>query len=125
HRSGRAVHLPGGLPQQGDLVVGVLNHGGGVAEHDGDVQGTQRGDEVVAVGGEEDQVGLIAYNGLDVGVPSGQVGRGRGLGVGGELVDRDDLVAGADREQELRGGGGQRDDPFGAGLDVHLAVGGV
>ena len=79
-------------------------------EH-GDAQCFEAGDEI-AIGLQHHEIRLVCGDGLDIGVPAIQVGDGSFGRVVRELVDGHDAVAGADGEQDLGAGRGDRHDPL-------------
>ena len=54
----------------------------------------QLGADDLHVAGEDDEVGVVAGDRLDVGLEAGEVGDRRAVGEVGVLVDGDDLIAG-------------------------------
>ena len=76
-----------------------------------DVGVGERAREVLRRVRDDDEVGVIGDDRLDVRREAGQARLRRRLRVVGLIVDRDHLLAGADREQRLGGRGRQRDDP--------------
>ncbi len=108
---GGLVLVGGGVAELLDLVVALVDRGRRGEEEGLDVGRLEAGHDVPHVVGEDDEVGLVPDDGLDVGFEAAEVGLGRLLRVVRLVVDGHDLVPGADGEQHLRGGGGQRDDP--------------
>ena len=76
--------------------------------------------EVAGVVRDEDEVRVVVRHRLDVRVVAGEARLRRALRVVRLVVDRDDLLAGADREQILGHGRRERDDAVVAVLGVLL-----
>jgi hypothetical protein len=91
--------MAGNRPELSDLGVGpgeVLRRG---LEQHPDSELSQSTHDVVRVAGEDDEIGAIAGDRLDVRRVTGETRMRSALRVVGLIVDGDDLGAGADREQ--------------------------
>ena len=117
--------VAGGLAELVELGVGVVQDRGRRLQQDRDAELAEAGRQLAGVVGVDDQVGLVAGDGLDVRLVGRQVGLGRLLRVVGVAVDGHDLVAGADGEQHLGRGRRQRHDPLGPLVEHDLAAGAV
>jgi hypothetical protein len=93
-------------------MVAVVQVGGRRLVQDRDAQLVQPGLQLAGVVGVDDQVGLVAGDGLDVRLVGRQVGLRRLGRVVRVAVDGHHLVAGADGEQHLGRGRRQRHDPL-------------
>ncbi len=102
-RRGGLIDVTGGDAELGHARIPCLDVGRGGVDQHRDVELGEGGDEVVRVVGDHHEVGVVAGDGFDVGVEPGQV-RGRCFFREGRVrVGGDDLVAGTDGKQDLRG----------------------
>ncbi len=110
--------MTGGGAQLFDLGVGVVKRDGRALDQRGDVDLLETRHQLSRVALGDDQIRLVARDRLHVGREAGQIRRRRLLRVVRELVHRDHLVTGADREQHLGRGRRQRNDALGQCRDL-------
>ncbi len=122
HQRLSGVAVTGQLADPADLPVRLRQVVRRRLHHDLDPQLPELRGEVVGVVRDEHEIRVVAGDGLGVRVVAGEARPRRALRVVRVLVDRDDLLAGADREQILGHRRRQRDDAVVAVLDVLLLV---
>ena len=106
----RLGRVPGHLARLQQLGIHVIDRGGGGLHQRRDVELVERLLEIARIVGVDHEVRLIRGDGLHVGLVGGDVGRRRLGRVVGVAVHGGHLIAGADGEQHLGGGGRQRHD---------------
>src|SRR3954454_13151228 len=115
--------VPRGLPQGAELRVALVERLRRGQQKRRDLELGQRADDAVLVVGDDDEVGVVAGDGLGVRLVAGELGRRDALRVVRLVVDGDDLGAGADRPEDLGVGRGQGDDALRLRGNRHRAVG--
>ena len=125
HDGLRAAGVAGEPAEPEDLRVRLLQVVRGRLVHDLDPELPELRGEVAGVVRDEDEVRVVVRDRLDVRRVAGEARPRRALRVVRLVVDCDDLLAGADREQILGHGRRERDDPVReAVLGARLLVGG-
>ena len=107
----RAAGVPREQAEPEDLAVCLPEVVGSRDELDLDPELAELRREVVRVVRDEDEIRVIVRDRLLVGRVAGEVGARGARRVVRLVVDRDHLLAGADREQVLGDGRRERDDP--------------
>jgi hypothetical protein len=123
--AGRLLEVARGLPELVDLPVRVVERHRGGLQQDRDVQRLQRVEDLSVVFRRDHQIRFVGCDGLDVRLEPGEIGGGGLRRVVRLIVDRGDLITGADGEQHLRCGRRDRHDRVGALGDLDRPVGGV
>src|SRR5207244_6793192 len=106
---GSAVTIPGDrteLPDLGIRAAQVLRRR---LQQDADAELSQARDDVVRVTREDDEIGPVTRDCLDVRRVAGEACPRRPLRIVRLVIDGDDLLAGTDREQRLSCGRRERD----------------
>src|SRR5919109_1415518 len=108
-------------PELTDLVVHITQFRRRRLEERGDVDPFEGLGQAAGLRREDDEVGRVGRDRLDVGLVTGEIGLGGVRRIGRLVVDRDHLLTGSDREQHLGGGGRQRDDALRSLLERDVA----
>src|SRR4051794_8255333 len=111
-----------GLAQRRELGVAVVERLRRGQQERRDLELGERAHDAVLIVGENDEVGVVAGDGLGVRLVAGELGRRYALRVVRLVVDGDDLGAGADRPEDLGVRRGQRDDALRLRGNRHRAV---
>ncbi len=107
----RLLLMPRAGAELADLRIGARDRGRCRLEQYRDVELRQRAGQPLDVPRDDDEVGPVLRDRLDVRRVARELGARRLLRVVGLVVDGDDLLGGADREQRLGRRRRQRDDP--------------